>query len=81
MTSHLRDDGLLVTVKRIRRLMWPLADLPEVHHQKGHKTYPRLLRGLSVTRPNQVRAADVTGLPRPCRLLYLAANPQMYSNG
>lgn len=38
---------------------------------KGHKTYPYLLRGLQLTRPNQVWAADITYLPMKRCFLYL----------
>jgi putative transposase len=40
---------------------------------KGHKTYPYLLRGLRVDRPNQVWAADITYLPMWRGFLYLVA--------
>ena len=40
---------------------------------KGHKTYPYLLRGLLVGRPNQVWAADITYLPMRKGFLYLVA--------
>ena len=40
---------------------------------KGHKTYPYLLKGLRVTRPNQVWAADITYLPMRRGFLYLVA--------
>ncbi|EDZ45032.1 hypothetical protein RBY4I_239 [Rhodobacterales bacterium Y4I] len=65
------------------------ADLPEAQHPlpgstckacarggkaaKGHKTYPYLLRGLRVDRPNQVWAADITYLPMRRGFLYLVA--------
>jgi putative transposase len=29
----------------------------------GHKIYPYLLRDLEITRPNQVRAMDITYIP------------------
>ena len=40
---------------------------------KGHKTYPYLLRGLRVLRPNQVWAADITYIPMRRGFLYLVA--------
>ena len=40
---------------------------------RGHKTYPYLLRGLQVTRPNQVWAVDITYLPMRRGFLYLIA--------
>ena len=34
--------------------------------EPGHKIYPYLLRGIEITRPNQVWAMDITyGAPRP----------------
>ncbi len=40
---------------------------------KGHRSYPYLLKGLRVTRPNQVWAADITYLPMRRGFLYLLA--------
>jgi len=39
----------------------------------GHKIYPYLLRGLAVTRPNQVWAMDITYIPMARGFVYLAA--------
>lgn len=39
----------------------------------GHKTYPYLLRGLDVVRPNQVWAMDITYIPMTRGFVYLAA--------
>jgi len=39
----------------------------------GHKIYPYLLRGLSVTRSNQVWALDTTYIPMPRGFVYLTA--------
>ena len=39
----------------------------------GHKIYPYLLRGLSITRPNQVWAMDITYIPMARGFVYLAA--------
>ena len=38
-----------------------------------HKRYPYLFRGLSITRPNQVRCADITYIPMRKGFLYLVA--------
>ena len=38
-----------------------------------HKVYPYLLRGMEITRPNQVWAADITYIPMVRGFLYLVA--------
>ncbi|WP_371257382.1 IS3 family transposase [Phaeobacter sp. 11ANDIMAR09] len=79
MTWHLRNEGHPVNEKRIRRLMrlmslMPIYQKPNTSKAaKGHKTYPYLLRGLQVGRPNQVWAADITYLPMRKGFLYLVA--------
>jgi putative transposase len=75
MTWHLRNEGQAVNEKRIRRLMrlmglMPIYQKPNTSKPaKGHKTYPYLLRGLRVDRPNQVWCVDITYLPPLGRLL------------
>ena len=79
MTWHQRAEGLLVNIKRVRRLMRlmglmaifqrPRTSIPT----KGHKIYPYLLRGLSVDRPNQVWSAYITYIPLAKGFLYLVA--------
>jgi len=39
----------------------------------GHKVYPYLLRGMTVDRPNQVWATDITYIPMACGWVYLCA--------
>ena len=79
MTWHLRNDGHPVNEKRIRRLMrlmglMPIYQKPNTSKAaKGHKTYPYLLKGLRVDRPNQVWAADITYLPMRRGFLFLVA--------
>ncbi len=41
--------------------------------EPGHKIFPYLLRGLAVTRPNQVWAMDITYIPMAKGFVYLAA--------
>jgi putative transposase len=79
MTWHLQNDGHVVNYKRIRRLMrlmrlMPIYQKPDTSKPaKGHKTYPYLLGGLRVERPNQVWCADITYLPMRKGFLYLVA--------
>lgn len=40
--------------------------------EPGHKIYPYLLRGLAITRPNQVWATDITYVPMAKGFVYLA---------
>ena len=79
MTWHLQNEGHAVNEKRIRRLMrlmrlMPIYQKPDTSRPaKGHKTYPYLLGGLRVERPNQVWCADITYLPMRKGFLYLVA--------
>jgi putative transposase len=79
MCWHLRNEGHGVNVKRVRRLMrlmglMPIYQKPDTSKPaKGHKTYPYLLRGLRVDRPDQVWCADITYLPMRRGFLYLVA--------
>ena len=79
MTWHLQNEGHAVNQKRIRRLMrlmrlMPIYQKPDTSRPaKGHKTYPYLLGGLRVERPNQVCFADITYLPMRRGFLYLVA--------
>jgi len=40
--------------------------------EPGHKIYPYLLRGIAITRPNQVWAMDITYIPMARGFVYLA---------
>ena len=65
--------------KRIRRLMrlmrlMPIYQKPDTSRPaKGHKTYPYLLGGMRVARPNQVWCADIPYLPMRKGFLNLVA--------
>ena len=45
----------------------------------GHRIYPYLLRGLAVTRPNQVWAMDISYIPMARGFVYLAAVVDWFS--
>jgi putative transposase len=45
----------------------------------GHKVYPYLLRGLTIDRPNQVWAMDITYVPMARGFVYLAAVVDWFS--
>ena len=64
--DDLQDLGYPVNRKRVQRLMrlmgiaalYPKANTSRPG--KGHKIYPYLLKGLTIDRPNQVWATDLT---------------------
>jgi len=76
---------LIVNRKRIQRLrrkmgietLYPKRNL-SLANQK-HKIYPYLLRGLAITRPNQVWATDITYIPMAKGFVYLVAVMDWYS--
>ncbi len=85
MTAHLRSLGHSVNHKRVQRLMRkmgmeavyrkPNTSLPN----KEHTIYPYLLKGLKITRPNQVWATDITYIPMAKGFMYLIAIVDLYS--
>lgn len=63
-------------VRRLMRLMGIEAIYAKPRLSKahpGHRKYPYLLRGLAITRPNQVWAADITYIPMAKGFCYLVA--------
>ena len=85
LTEHLRRSGYTVNSKRVRRLM-QLMDIQAIYSKprttvtgKGHQVYPYLLRGLAITRPNQVWCSDITYLPMEQGFMYLAAVMDWFS--
>jgi len=63
-------------VQRLMRLMGIAALGPKPRTSKpapGHKVFPYLLRGVSIERPNQVWAADITYVPVGAGFFYLVA--------
>lgn len=82
---RLGQNGHQVNRKRVQRLMRlmgicgvnPKRSTSRPHSE--HVKYPYLLRGLDVTRANQVWAADITYIPMACGFLYLVAIIDWYS--
>ena len=79
LTAWLRQQGYAVNHKRVQRLLHVMG-LQAIYPKPrtsvaapGHKIYPYLLRGLAITRPNQVWSADITYLPLPHGFMYLVA--------
>jgi putative transposase len=85
MTVWLQEHGQEVNRKRVQRLM-RLMGLEAIYAKPrtsvpgaGHKVYPYLLRGVPITRPNQVWATDITYVGLRHGFLYLAAIIDWYS--
>jgi putative transposase len=79
MTDLLKRQGEKVNPKRVRRLMrkmgleaiYPKPNLSRP--QDNVRKYPYLLRGKTITAPNQVWSTDITYIPLPKGYLYLVA--------
>ena len=79
MKASLDQQGMPVSRKRVQRLM-RLMGLRAIYRQPRtsqpapeRRVYPYLLRNLTITRANQVWAADITYLPMARGFLYLVA--------
>jgi len=85
MTKHFRRLGHKTNRKRVQRLMRLMgieAVYPKPRTSKphpDHKIYPYLLRDLTIDRPNQVWAADITYIPLKRGFMYLVAVMDWYS--
>jgi putative transposase len=81
----LRPEGIRAGRKRIAGLMAKMGI--EALYRKpntskkgsGHKIYPYLLRNLTIDRPNQVWAADITYIPMRRGFVYLVAVVDWFS--
>lgn len=79
MTAWLRDSDERINPKRVRRLMREMG-LEAIYPKKNlskpcpwHRKYPYLLRGVAITRPNQVWGTDITYLRLAHGFAYLVA--------
>lgn len=85
MVVFLRAAGHVVNRKRVQRLMRgmglagmaPGPNTSKAHPQ--HRVYPYLLRGVAVTRPNQVWSTDITYIRLARGFAYLVAVVDWYS--
>ena len=71
-------------VQRLMRLMGIEAMYPRPRTSRpgagaGHRVFPYRLAGVSISRPNQVWAADVTFIPMPAGFAYLVAIMDVFS--
>jgi len=76
----LRRQGIALGRKRIARLMKKMG-IEAIYRNANtsRKVYPHLLRNVTIDRPNQVWAMDITYLPLKRGFLYLAAVIDWYS--
>ena len=85
LRNHLRRLGYKINRKQVQRLMRTMgleAIYPKPRTSRphpDHKIYPYLLRGLTIDRPNQVWAADITYIPMRRGSMYLVAVMDWYS--
>lgn len=85
LSDALRKEGREANRKRIQRLMRlmgiesiaPKPKTSEPHPEHVH--YPYLLRGLAISRVNQVWATDITYIPMKAGFVYLVAIIDWYS--
>ena len=85
ITDALQGVNYRINRKRVERLMREMgiqAIYPKPNTSKPnakHKIYPYLLRNLTIDRPNQVWATDITYIPMPKGFVYLTVIMDWYS--
>lgn len=85
MTKALHELGFVVNHKKVRRLM-RLMGLEAIYpkprlsfNNQSHSVYPYLLKGLAITRSNQVWGTDITYIRLKQGFMYLVAFIDWYS--
>ncbi len=85
LTAWLRSEGYSINPKRVARLMRKMG-LAAIYPKPTasatgtpSKTYPYLLKGLSIIRPNQVWATDITYIRLTSGFVYLVAVMDWFS--
>jgi putative transposase len=85
LRDMLSQQGLEVGRRHVRTLMRRMG-IEAIYRKPntskpapGHRIYPYLLRGLAITRPNQVWAMDITYIPMARGFVYLAAVVDWFS--
>jgi putative transposase len=85
LAQMLKRDGHKVGRRHVGTLM-QLMGIEAIYRkkrtsiaEKGHKIYPYLLRNVTIERPNQAWAADITYLPMAKGFVYLVAILDLYS--
>jgi putative transposase len=81
VTHQLRREGKLVNHKRVLRIMRECDVLCRVKRRwvkttdsrHGLRRYPNMVKGMRITRPNQVWLADITYIRTRTGFVYLAA--------
>ena len=87
LVDELKVKGFQVNRKRLLRLMrvmgvyaiYPKPRTTKPSAGAGHKVYPYLLAGLTIDRPNQVWATDITYIPMARGFCYLVGVIDVYS--
>jgi len=85
ITAWLKSQNILVNRKHVRRLMRIMGIKAIYRHPRtskpapGNKIFPYLLRGIEITRPNQVWCADITYIPMARGFMYLVAIMDWYT--
>lgn len=87
MTAQLKREGHLIGETRVRRLLKQIEHSVKVGRVKVSTTdskhdlprYPNLIKGLAITRPNQVWQADITYIRLGRRFIYLAVILDAYT--
>jgi putative transposase len=81
----LRGEGVVIGRERVATMMRRMGFAAIYRRPNtskpspGHKIYPYLLRGLTVDRPNQAWAMDITYIPMARGFVYLAAVVDWFS--
>ncbi|OWJ81419.1 IS3 family transposase, partial [Haematobacter missouriensis] len=79
MARHMQREGHQYGRHRVRRLMRLMRLVPVCQEPKTskkpseHMIYPYLLKGLAITRPNQLWCTDISYIPMRRGFLYLVA--------